>query len=342
MGDFMKGKVNWKALINIIFIILAMGIMIYLCISENGLTDLVNNISDFDKGWLLMSVICYLLNIVIDIILIYLFTKARYNEYKFRYAIKCSMVGQFFSAVTPGASGGQPMQVISYSKQGIDPGTGTAALIQKFLVYQSTLVCYSIFALVFCQDAINGPIKGLAFFGFFSQAIVIVLLILFSFNKKLTKSIISFVFNLLGKIKILKNVDNKIESLEDQLECFHNSNKELFKDKNLVLKAYALTAAQLTTMFIVPYCIYKSFKLSGASIVDMIGTQAFVTMVSCFMPLPGASGAAEGSFYIMFGGSFGDESIKSAMLLWRLITYYLVILISAPFSRITKNKNKKN
>lgn len=339
----MKGKLNWKALINILFIILAIGIMVYLCLSENGLTDLIKNIADFDKAWLCMSVICYLLNIVIDISLIYLFTKVRYSNYRIRDAIKCSMVGQFYSAVTPGASGGQPMQVLVLSKQGVDPGSGTASLIQKFLVYQTVLTSYSAIALLVCHESIEGPIKGFAIFGFFTQAIVIVLLVLFSFNQTLTEGIISFVFHLLGKIKILKHSDDKIKSLEDQLEYFHESNKELYKNKGLVLKTYALTAVQLTTMFIVPYCIYKSFNFSGARVIDMIGTQAFVTMVSSFIPLPGGSGAAEGSFYVMFKNYFNDETIKSAMLLWRLITYYLVILISAPFSGITRgSKSKKN
>lgn len=337
----MKGKINWKALFNVLFVVFALGIIVYLCLSENGLTDLIKNMADFDKAWLCMAIICYLLNIVIDIHLIYLFTKARYNKYRIRDAIKCSMVGQFYSAITPGSSGGQPMQVVAFSKQGIDPGAGTAALIQKFLVYQTVLTCYSATALLACHDSIAGPLKGLTIFGFFTQAIVIVLLALFSFNKVLTKGIISFIFHLLGKIKILKDSEDKIKSLEDQLECFHESNTELYKNKRLVLKTYVLTAVQLTTMFIVPYCIYKSFNFSGTRVVDMIGTQAFVTMISSFMPLPGGSGAAEGSFYAMFKNYFSEETIKSAMLLWRLITYYLVILISAPFSGITRGSKSK-
>lgn len=342
MGDYMKGKVNWKALINILFIFVSVGIIAYLCLSENGLTDLIKNITNFDKTWLSMSVVCYLLNIVIDIYLIYVFIKVRYSKYRVRDAIKCSMIGQFYSAVTPGASGGQPMQIFVLSKQGVDPGSGTASLIQKFLVYQTTLTSLSALAILICQDTINGPIKGLAFLGFFMQAVVIVLLFLFSFNKTLTKGIISFIFNLLGKIKILKNADKKIKELENQLECFHESNKELYKNRSLVLKTYVLTAVQLTTIFIVPYCIYRAFNFSGVRVIDMVGTQAFVTMVSSFMPLPGGSGAAEGSFYVMFKNYFSDETIKSAMLLWRLITYYLVILISSPFSGMAKNKKIDN
>ena len=54
-------------------------------------------------------------------------------------------------------------------------------------------------------------------------------------------------------------------------------------------------------------------------------------MVSAFVPLPGASGGAEGSF-LMFFRTFFQDTITPAILLWRLITYYLNILLGAIFS----------
>lgn len=57
----------------------------------------------------------------------------------------------------------------------------------------------------------------------------------------------------------------------------------------------------------------------------MLAAQTFVTMVSAFVPLPGSSGGAEGSFYLFFGSFFG-ATIIPAILLWRLVTYYANIL----------------
>lgn len=71
----------------------------------------------------------------------------------------------------------------------------------------------------------------------------------------------------------------------------------------------------------------------------MITAQAFVTMVSSFMPLPGGSGAAEGSFYVFFKIFFMENTIKSAILIWRIITYFLNIVIFAPFSNVNKISN---
>ena len=342
----MKKRVSWKTIFNVSIILFSVGLLIYFCLSENGLIDLLHNASEFDKGWLLMAVLCHLFNIVLDAYLIFRFTRNSVENYSFRSAFKTCMVGQFFSAVTPGASGGQPMQIYLMTKQSVDAGVATSALIQKFLVYQTALTAYSAFSILICRnlfkDTLGGVIWGLAIFGFITQAFVIVLLLLFSFHQRLTRKILVFVFRILGKIRFLRRFQENIKQVETQLVYFHRSNKELYKNRKLVLETYVCCAIQLTAMFIVPYCIYRSFNLSGARVVDMICAQAFVTMASSFVPLPGASGASEGSFYIFFGLYFTDSTIKSAILLWRIITYYLTILISAPFSRLTKQRKKEN
>lgn len=336
----MRKKISSKTLFNTTMMLFSVIILIYFCISENGLIDLIQSAREFDKLWLTMAVICHFTNILIDSYLIFRFMNTTEKVFSFKNAFKSCMVGQFFSAVTPGASGGQPMQVYALSKAGVDPGHATSALVQKFLVYQSTITIYSAFAIFFKSHLFRGDavhvMKGFSIFGFCSQAFVIVLILLFSFNRTLTSKIIKFIFTLLSKLKIIKSPDSKIENMETQLEYFHISNNRLYRNQSLVLEAYVCSAIQITCMFIVPYCIYRAFHLRGVSVFDIIACQAFVTMISSFMPLPGGSGVAEGGFLVFFRSFFTEQTIKPAVLLWRTITYFLTILISFPLSKIPK------
>ena len=50
------------------------------------------------------------------------------------------------------------------------------------------------------------------------------------------------------------------------------------------------------------------------------------------------NGAAELSFAGFFSGIFDETTMKSAILIWRTITYYGTIFISAPFSGMGKKK----
>ena len=335
-----KKRISGKTIFNISVFVLCVGMLAYFCLSENGLADLLKSAENINLSWLFMAVFCHLLNIALDAYLIYRFTKNNYPLYTFRNAMKASMVGQFFSCITPFATGGQPMQIYLMSRQGVRGGVATSGLMQKFLVYQTTLTLYSLLAILVRMDYFGQHLTpflwSLAIFGFASQAFVIVGILLFSFSRKLTHKLLVLVFTLLSKLHIIKDADAKIKGLESQLEAFHDGNRELYKNRKLLVETYVCTAVQLTTIFIVPYCVYRSFNLSGESILNMISSQAFVTMASCFVPLPGAAGASEFSFMAFFGSQFSPETLKSAVLVWRFITYYFTMFMSAPFSRLAK------
>lgn len=339
-------KSIFKVIFNIIIALMIVLIFAFLCLSENGLADLWKNVRDFKIEWILAGVMCQIANLCIDYYLTYRFVKHYHNDYKLWKAVKTTAIGQFFSAVTPGASGGQPMQVYTLTTQGVSSGIATSALMQKFVVYQVVLTLYSAVTLLLRFDYFSGTLgsimKNLALFGFLIQATIIGILLLFSFNKKITKKLIVFVFNLLAKLRIVKNPEKKIVDLENQLEVFHKSNKALYKDKTLLLESYVVTVIQLTSMFLIPYCVYRSFGFYGASAIDMICSESFTMMVSYFTPLPGASGASEGASYVFFSSLFSSQTIKSAILIKRILSYYLIILLTAPFSYISKQKKNKN
>lgn len=343
-GVWNEKKISGKTIFNVSVILISLVMLGYFCLSENGLVELSKNFKNLDKGWLIMALLSQALNIAIDAYMTYILVKSSVPSFKFHNALKTSMVGQFFSAVTPFATGGQPMQVYCMSKYGVEPGKGVSALTQKFVVYQSTLVAYSAAALLlkqdFFDDALSGVMWTFAVFGFLSQAFVILMLLLFSFSRRLTNAILGFAKKLLTRFHRQKLYD-KLGGFERQLESFHDCNKELYKNRRLVVTAYVCTAVQLTAIFIIPYCVYRSFNLSGAPVSDMICSQAFVTMATCFIPLPGAAGASEISFLGFFSMYFTPETLKSGVLVWRIITYYLVILCTAPFSRLGKKPEEK-
>lgn len=332
-------NIPWKLIFNIAVVALTIFLVTYFIFSDGGFIDLINSGLKVSALWIVMAVCVHLLNIVIDATIIYLFIKQTTPKFRFYDAIVASMVGQFFCAITPSSTGGQPMQILTMSRMGVKGANATSALVQKFLVWQFTLTGYGIIAVCarfsFFSSMLNPVMWAFAIIGFLCQVIMIAVLLLASFNQKLTKKIIGGLFNLLGKIKILKNVEEKKISLYDQLDLFHESNKELNKNKALLTKIYVLTAVQMTAFFLVPYCIAMSFNIS-CNIFDMLCAQAYVNMVSSLMPLPGGSGVAEYSFSAFFASYFTPETMKSAILIWRTITYYGTIAISAPFSGFRK------
>jgi len=337
-----RSSIPWGLLFNIGIICLTIGLVTYFIFSKDGFIDLLNSGIQINVVWLIVALVMHLSNIALDAAIIYLFVKRSTPQFTVWNAIVVSMVGQFYCAVTPGASGGQPMQILTMTRMGVKASNGTAALIQKFLVWQFTLTGYSILAMalrfgMFVQS-LDAAMWIFTTIGFMGQVITIVVLLLASFNKNVTSKVIGGIYKLLAKIHLMKNVDEKIRRLDESLTSFHDCNKDLNKDKKLVVEVYVLTFVQLTILFLVPFCIARSFGKDGVGPFDMICAQSFVSMVSGLVPLPGGSGAAEYCFSAFFGEVFTGQMIKSAILIWRTITYYLTIIISLPFAAVRKKK----
>jgi hypothetical protein len=57
--------------------------------------------------------------------------------------------------------------------------------------------------------------------------------------------------------------------------------------------------------------------------------QSFLSLAVSFFPLPGASGASEGGFYIFFSDYFTKVPVYIAMIIWRFISYYSILIVGS-------------
>ncbi len=337
-------KISVSLIFNIFVVLISVALITYFCVSKDGLIDLLKSDIKINLFWIAMAVLCQLGNMIIDSYLMYLYIKQRYKAFRFAEGIKSSFIGSFFSAITPSASGGQPMQVVFLSIKKIDAGYSSSCLIQKFLVYQITSTFFTVVALILEFDFfianVNTPILWLFLIaGFFSQVVVTGLIMVASFNSKISSWLVRLTEKLLNKIRWVKKPEKYVKRLDDQVKLFHTANKNLIKSPRLMVTSFAMIFVQILLIMLIPYCIYRGFSLNTATVLEIVCSQSFVTLASAMMPLPGATGAAELAFSVFYGMFFGTALLKSALLMWRIITYYAVILLCAPFAMLTKKKD---
>ena len=340
----MKGKSISSKVFQIILFAFSVGLLVYFCISDNNLVVLLQSVPSMNIFWLSGALTCVFLGWVLDSLIIKtLVAQAFDTDYGFKHAFKVTMVGQYFNSVTPYAVAGQPMQFLTLVRQGVASGIAISTLVRKFLVYQTSITCYSLAVIIVKYSFFRSKIQGfmaLAFIGFLYQAASVVILILFTYCPNFTSRLIYGVIWLLNRFKIVKKPEETEKRVKDQLEFYIQNNKAMQGNRKLMLRVYIITFFQLTVMFSVPFFIYKAFRCPGAPIFNMIAAQSFVTMISSYTPLPGAAGAAEGSFLVIFQMFFSGSIIKQAMLLWRLITYYSSIIVGAFFAGFDNKREK--
>lgn len=304
-------------------------IFILLIVFTHGWVDLVHQMKNLHVQWIMVAALCMILYWTFEAKSLQSVIFLMKKNYKFKEAFKVTMTGQYFNSITPFASGGQPMQLYALTKQELSAGSAGSALMIKFIIYQTILTMYSLILIFWKSTFFKSKMSNLFYLvgiGFTVNASVIICLIIFSKYRKLTQKLIMFLSKILGKLKLIKNMSKLEMRINDNLDQFHDNMEIVKHSKALMLKAIIYTVFQLTIYFIIPYFIYLSFGMKGASIGSMIAGTAFVMMLTAFIPLPGAVGGAEGAFYMFFTLFFASNNIMAAILLWRLITFYSCII----------------
>lgn len=336
-------KYKTKNIINLCIIALIFIIMIIYLIKVEGINNIINVLKTVNVYWALLGLTFIIIYWLVESLCLYIVEKKIYKKQKFVDSLKVSMIGQLFNCITPFSSGGQPMQAVAMKFEGKSISKSLTILLIKFIVYQFALVFYTLIIIIFQYSYFKNLLPefiSLALIGFLVNFAVIVFLILIGAKKNIAFNIIKFFYKILNKMKILKNLDEKLKELNHSIDSFHENFKIIKREKVMVLKLFVLTIIQLTVFFSITYCIYRMFGLNEVSIIKIISAQAFLSMIMAFIPIPGAGGAAEGGFYILFSKFFSKEAINMAILFWRMYTFYLPIVVGGLFM-IKLNKKEK-
>ncbi len=336
-----RGKVSSNIINIIIVALLFVGLIVYMFVFDD-IENIVTVIKNMNYGWLFIGLLCMVVYWLLEALCLYTVTRKTYKDEKYTKSLRVSMIGQLFNCITPFSSGGQPIQAVAMVNDGKSISNSISILLIKFIVYQATLVIYTLALIIFKYYYFKSLVSNfifLALIGFLVNLGVIIFLVLIGVNQKLVYKMVKFVYKLLEKVRLMKNVDTKLEHLQSSIGNFHNQFKIIKKEKFMIFKLVVYTVIQLTAFFFVTYAIYKAFGQSGVSVMNIISAQAFLMMIMAFIPIPGAGIAAEGGFLVIFNTFFLSGTINMAILFWRIYTFYLPIVVGALFLVINNKES---
>lgn len=254
--------------------------------------------------------------------------------------IKYSLIGFFFSSITPAATGGQPMQVYYMHKDGVKAAHSTLALVVNLWSFQITTISMALISVIFFHNYLDVGLVFLFITGILLNSIALSLLIIGIFSKKLSTGLVNITIKIMKKLKI-RHLDEKEESLKAALEKYNGSAKYIRGNKKIVIRQFLITFIQEVVYYSIPFCVFKSFDLGGANYIKMVCLQSIVYATVSGIPSPGAVGISEGAFVSIYKSIFTDKLINGAMLLNRGISFYLFVFICAIVVIVNTFKDKK-
>lgn len=144
MKKFLKKWIGPIIIIATIVIVLVIGLV-------NGtLEDAIHSVVTANPIFIAICFVCYFCYVFVNALSLRSFLKCEGLKLSIRDAVTVSLTGIFYSNITPGATGGQPMQIYRLSQYGIPVGLGTSAVICSLLswhvmrvtIFTVAVICY--------------------------------------------------------------------------------------------------------------------------------------------------------------------------------------------------------
>ena len=320
-----------KNIINLSILIIITILVLYFSLKDHY-HEIISTIKNMDLILLILAILTYLLYMLVKSIIMKIVVKYFKNEYTLKKSFTMCLETNFFHAITPFSTGGQPYEIYRLNKDGISLVNAANISIQNFIIYQTGLVLLGIFAVIYNYIFKLYPdvtlLKNLVLLGFAINLIVIVVLFSITYFKKINKILVNFIIKLLFKLKIIKNKEEKIQKFEKYLLEFNEGAKILLKDKKKFIMLVILQFLSLSLLYLVPYFIIKGVGLN-VSILNEIVTSAYVMLIGAFVPIPGGTGGLEYGFMSFYGNFITGPTLNAVMLLWRFITYYFGMILGS-------------
>ena len=245
-----------------------------------------------------------------------------------RKMLKFTLIEFFFCAMTPSATGGQPLEIYYMSKEGISASKATLAIFVQLCGYQIAVMVLAIISVLFLPYKLPPGVFMFFTIGLLINGIALLVLLTCVFLPKITEFVAYGLVSLLRKAHY-KKVDQTEEKLMDGIHQYAENANYIKKHKKEFLIAISRVFLQVAIYYIVPFCVYKAFNLSEHNIFELFAMQSVLFVATAGFPIPGAVGLSESVFLALYGTVFGVEMISSAMLLHRGITFYGFVIISA-------------
>jgi len=325
----LRKKANLKMLRNLVFFVGLIIFTFWFIFKDQDINELINTIRSVNIGYVLIGAFFMFMTYIMEAYNVRSVLVAL-GERKIPIikALKFTWIGFFFSAITPAATGGQPVEVYYMNKESIKVSNGTMAMLLQLCGFQISTILISIICAIINFDMLKDGMIWFYLLGLSLNTIALTFMLVGVFSKKITKKLVGVMIKLIKLIKV-RNFEKKIDKIEDGLNQYNESAVFIKTHKMELVKSILRVTVQIIFYHSIPFFIYKAFGLSTYSYLKLFSIQAVLFITVSSLPLPGAIGVSETLFLKIYGQVFGKLLLNGAMLIYRFVSFYLYILIAA-------------
>ncbi len=331
----------------ILMVLISLGVMGVIAALDPNVSSMGDALKQAKPWWLLAALLSAVMSYVFNILMHKDICHIADIDMTFFECATTSMVGFFYNALTPMQIGGQPMQVFQMRGYGVPVGSATSITLIKYMAWQFGVVLIATIGMIVLEKpiaALGTAIRTVVMIGYAINVLVFLFVTIATLNPKWLTTTGDRLLAFFKRHKIIRK-DATYEKVTGAWKRVMNDYamavKLMFTRKlRGALPLLFFGFMEIACFLTVTYFIYRGFGLDEYPPYYVVLLQSLLSMAVSFIPIPGGAGASEGGFYLVFGSLFGQALRFPSMLLWRMLTYYLNILLGLVF--IVADSLRKN
>lgn len=293
-----------------------------------------------DWWWFLIGVFAYIFLNFLESLRTFVLIKQSTGRARPWVSYKSSAICRYYDSITPMSTGGQPFQIFYLNRRGLSVSAATSVPIAKYVMSQ---ICFSVFITIVLIvhyteiSTLNTVVLTACWIGYILNLLLVVSVAFLAISKKVAPACTSAILKFLNKIHLIKNYRRTFLKVMRIVREYVAITRRYMKNFStmfwVIISSVAYWLLNYSFPFIV-YCMLVGFDINMW--LPIVVATVVCDLASNFIPLPGGSGAAEGSFMVVFGAAtvftatgtpiFPAEMLVWAMLFWRLFSYYSNII----------------
>ena len=308
------------------FLIILTYYFIFKKIDRKGIQEAIKHTN---LWFILLAIVFASGNILFEALNHYRTLKNLDEKITLKQAIKYAIVGFFFSAITPAASGGQPVQIVYMHKDNIKYTSATISIFIQSFAYLTMMALLGLLGYILNYNYISSLsfFEYFFFIGMIVNSFIVCVTLFAMFSKKLSQKIINFIYKVFKAINE-KKANNFKKKINNQLKEYHDSAKVIARNKKLMVKTFLTSTCQLISYHSVAYFVYLALGVKHLNYIKVTSLQSFLYLSVSVLPLPGTVGVNETGFSLLYNPIIPKNFVDSAMLLSRGISFYLFVIIT--------------
>lgn len=243
--------------------------------------------------------------------------------------LTASFLGIFGNVATMGA-GSIPLQSWYFSLYGLLPGAGVGMMTLCYALQKLTILIYATVMLIFqggWLHASNLNLSRYILLGYIVCGLIILALILLCTWEKVQKLALWCI----GKLPDTGKWAKRKSEWSKNIEVLRTQSKVLLTDRGRCGAVMLLYAGKYCLLYTVSYYGVSLLGLEQLSFGQVQLLSAVMVLIAGAIPNVGGVGPAEFAFTLLYSPYLGRASAASAMILYRMASYFFPFLVSILF-----------